>query len=312
MLQLLGPLAGTAGEATWDATTPIFVTAITPMKTGKGLIELEFIRLIAPLRPTSTRLAVKVLHRGVDTIIGSGRDWHGRPVLFAISRIDFDLLRRCCPRLVDRYDQIAYYLLDNADNPNARTYLDNLFGGTAETITAEWTPENYWLPLRCLPLKHGTFPFRHRYDGLDVWLVLRPFVACNMDQKWVIFSTTTPAGESVLRFHRSWTGFLVFEVPFRVEEGAIEMQNARVNLDEREYGFGAPDNEAANLNWIISELLLARSGEMPNLANSGGGMRAKKAWAAHFATQGRLVPDWLIAADASPPVNRRGQPDASA
>ena len=80
-LQLLGPLARNERDnETWTAATPIFVSAVAPLKTGSGLVELEFVRAIAAVRPAVTTLKLKVVHRDDGILLATGEGWRDADV----------------------------------------------------------------------------------------------------------------------------------------------------------------------------------------------------------------------------------------
>lgn len=289
-LQILGPLSDTAASAPWKAATPIFITGVTPLKTGNGLVELEFIGVLSAVRPLPMKMTVRVVYRGPDILILIGEAWHGHKVTVAISDIDMEWLRRCCPRVVEQFEVPTYYRFGGDNNPPATEYLGAHFGTTAATITAEHR-QIECSTVGAMSQHHAAVSFRRTYEGLDTWLLLRPVIPCDMDMRWLIFPVTRGA-ETVLRFHRSWTGLLVYEVPVRIDGAMLQSELARVNLNDRDRSFGTPQEEIAYLDWLIDNELLARRSAPPELPGCEDMPRAKRAWTDYLLGQGLPSLDW--------------------
>ncbi|SOB75579.1 hypothetical protein SAMN04488490_1190 [Marinobacter sp. LV10R510-11A] len=94
-------IPGYACERSVPYCSPIFVTGVTPLKTGKGHIKLEFLNALYAQGVQDFYLNIKVLKRAKDYLVGEiiyspGED-SGRVAV--ISHIEFQWLERFCPEL---------------------------------------------------------------------------------------------------------------------------------------------------------------------------------------------------------------------
>lgn len=113
-----------------------------------------------------------------------------------------------------------------------------------------------------MPAFNGVIPFSRTFSGFDAWLFLRGVVPFDQDDKWFIYIVPEANG-GLLRICRSWTGFVIWEVRFELDGDVISTHSARVNLDRRQRGFGAPEQEEALLDTCISTLVLGSPSEWP-------------------------------------------------
>ena len=92
---------GYIGERSVPYCSPIYVTGITPLKSGKGLITLEFLNALYAQGVQDFCLDIKVLKRAKDYLVGelvySSDEDSGRVAV--ISHIEFSWVERFCPEL---------------------------------------------------------------------------------------------------------------------------------------------------------------------------------------------------------------------
>lgn len=304
-LQLLGPLDVVAERVdTWTAATPIFVTAVTPLKTGGSIIELQFVRVIAAFQPTLTTMTLKVLHRDERAIVAAGESWRGLTDLLAITLLDLDWLKRLCPRMVERYAYHAWSWYGGDEPSDPAAYLTHAFGADPEQMSGQWaTPDAPWPDLMIRqPL--ATLPYRREWRGIDAWLLLRPEMPSSMDDKWIIRAVERgPA--IILSFRRSWTNFPLYELTLSKGGDKVTCDHALVSLNEFQRNFGSPEHEARLLDWLIDNFLLARRRDLGNLFDCGPVEHAKAAWSENQRAAGLPEPDWSAARHASRQLVRR-------
>ena len=92
---------GYMGERSVPYCSPIYVTAVKPLKTGKSILELEFLNVLYAQGVQDFRLDIRVLKRAKDFLVGEliyapGED-SGRVAI--ISHIEFSWVERFCPEL---------------------------------------------------------------------------------------------------------------------------------------------------------------------------------------------------------------------
>lgn len=249
---------GTEGAqaAPFDAT-PLFAIDITPLKTGKGILELDAIKAVQPLRPVRERFQLHVCHHTPDAIIARCTSRAGASTLAAITTIDLNWIRQHCARLLDRYPPTGFCGFWGS-NPEPQDYLCSILGGTPEDIDDGLTQNEWRGALRAMTGRIGVMNFRHRFEGIDAWFLLRGFKPVDMDQKWLIYAQQTWEGGGTIHFHRSWTGIPVWEVEYEEDGTSIVTTTARVNLDANVRQFGTRHQEATELYARLNVLLLGR------------------------------------------------------
>jgi hypothetical protein len=91
-----------------------------------------------------------------------------------------------------------------------------------------------------------------------------------MEDKWFVFEE-----RGRLYFHRSWTGFCVYEVVLRKIPSGAEIVEAWVNRDPSQYSEPNDARDGLILAFLVDELLLGRRGVWPE---SGLGQEALRQW----------------------------------
>lgn len=94
-------IPGYTGARLVPYCSPIYVTNITPLKTGKGLINLEFSNVLYAQGVQDFSLDLRVFKRAKDYLVGelvySPNEDSGRTAI--ISHIEFQWVQRFCPEL---------------------------------------------------------------------------------------------------------------------------------------------------------------------------------------------------------------------
>jgi hypothetical protein len=93
-------------------------------------------------------------------------------------------------------------------------------------------------------------------------IIRRGLVPEQMEDKWFIYWN-----DGKLFFHRSWTGYCIYVVHFRDEDGSCRMVGADVNRDPDQYAGTSDEEDAGMIHYLVDLLLLHRSGAFPG---SGG------------------------------------------
>lgn len=94
-------IPGYLGERSVPYCSPIYITEVTPLKTGRGLIKVEFLNALYAQGVQDFCIDLKVLKRAKDYLVGElvyspGED-SGRVAI--ISHIEFQWVERFCPEL---------------------------------------------------------------------------------------------------------------------------------------------------------------------------------------------------------------------
>jgi hypothetical protein len=112
-------------------------------------------------------------------------------------------------------------------------------------------PED-WQRLKKMPKLQTRLLINCSFDQTAMTAICRGFFPATMDDKWFAFFT----GER-LRLHRSWSGFLVYDVGFSFDEhGGARAIDVVVNRDPGQYSNTDDDEDQETLFSIIDEYLV--------------------------------------------------------
>lgn len=94
-------IPGYVGERSVPYCSPIYLTGMKALKTGKGLINIDFINVFYAEGVQNFSLKMKVLKRAKDYLVGEiiydDKENSGRCAV--ISHIEFEWIKRFCPQL---------------------------------------------------------------------------------------------------------------------------------------------------------------------------------------------------------------------
>lgn len=96
-------LPGYFGERCVPWFSPIHVSRVTPLKTGQGLLALEFFHALYAEGVQGFKVRLKVLHRGENFMVGRIMDSDESGRVAVISHIEFGWLQQFCPELVQTF-----------------------------------------------------------------------------------------------------------------------------------------------------------------------------------------------------------------
>jgi hypothetical protein len=237
----------------WNAS-PIFVTAITPLKSGKGKLRLEGIAALRPDGPVAFEALLTVDHRLSDLLIGQWEEQEYKST-FSISDIDEMWIEQNCPALFAAMKMHTYWH-GHPDDPQAAG-LDAYFGSDAISILR--APQSRWrtAPQPIDARFARAFVCEASYGHLDAMLIRRGYTAYEMEQKWNIHIHSDERGGTVV-FSRSWTGFVAYHWPFTATESGIQFKRAVLNADRSMVNYGTPAHEAEQLLEAFEGYLLGR------------------------------------------------------
>ena len=102
--------------------------------------------------------------------------------------------------------------------------------------------------------------------------IRRGLVPEQMEDKWFIFWE-----DDTLFFHRSWTGFCIYVVHFKCDEGPCQMVSAEVNRDPAQYSGVSEERDAKMISYLVDLLLLHRTAKLPS-EEAQPGVRALENW----------------------------------
>ena len=114
-----------------------------------------------------------------------------------------------------------------------------------------------------MPEMNTTIALGLHFSPEQMTMIRRGVVPREMEDKWFVYWK-----DGALHFHRSWTGFCVFEVRFACgEQGAVAVE-AVVNRDAEQYGSTDDERDAKMVEYLINVLLLRRPAKFPSMWTS--------------------------------------------
>jgi hypothetical protein len=123
-----------------------------------------------------------------------------------------------------------------------------------------------------LPANRARLKLQQAFSAAE-WDALRQGVIPEeMEDKWFIYEEG-----GWLYFHRSWTGFCVFQVQLKKSLTGGEIAEAWVNRNKEQYTCVDDAYDARLLSWLIDVLLLTRPALFPDSGQMDG-MEALRQW----------------------------------
>ena len=116
---------------------------------------------------------------------------------------------------------------------------------------AQKTDLNVLMPI---PAKHIIVPLDRLFSKDEAALLKLGFLPQEMQDKWFIYFE-----KDVLHFHRSWTGYCIYQVSLAQEHDALRMTQALVNRDPEQYANIDAERDASMISEVIDAFLLRRN-----------------------------------------------------
>jgi hypothetical protein len=119
-------IPGYIGERNVPFCSPIYVQTVTPRKTGKKILNLEFINALYAEGVQNFSLNLKIIKHAADFLIAELLYKDDGPDRAAvISHVEFQWIERFCP---DLWNQRPPSSIGEAATNSVSVYLDELFG----------------------------------------------------------------------------------------------------------------------------------------------------------------------------------------
>lgn len=257
-------------------STPVYVSAVKPLKTGKGLLQLEFIQPLAPGGGRNRVIVGKVVQKTKDHTKVLFEDQEElAPRTAVLSSSTFDWLETYCPELMTRRPRkgpLFYVDGEPIGEPTPQEHLERVFGRTEEEILNGAQSWSFAVKRYKLPKQRSSFMLDVELDPFDSCLVARGFTPSAMEEKWFIYRE----GDRLL-FRRSWTGYLIYDVEAVWRQGHLYLGHVRVNRNPKQYGETDNDYDRWLLLYIIRKVLCGTTAEFPSKSNDE--TAALEAWA---------------------------------
>lgn len=234
--------------------SPILLKRVKPLKTGKGLIQLDFLQPMHPRTGERRQFTLKLLERGSNRIVGVVDD-HPRHQSCVLSPLDETWLNDWCGDLRQRRPTWSMALLINGQQFGGAELEDvvrQLFGERDEEILSGALPNSFRSEQTGTPARTTTSPFSLELQPFESWLAARGFVPQAMEQKWFIHRS----GDDRMHFRRSWTGHLVYDVAISWSGPRMTLGNVIISRDADDWGVTDLDYDLRLLRFLIDGILL--------------------------------------------------------
>jgi hypothetical protein len=110
-----------------------------------------------------------------------------------------------------------------------------------------------------LPALRRELPVTGTYAAGEFARMQQGLIPQQMEDKWFIYWE-----EGILHFHRSWTGFEIYQIEFSVREsGEAILTKCLVNRDQSQYQSTDDENDTRLVGFLIDRLLLGKPVRFP-------------------------------------------------
>ncbi len=198
-----------------------------------------------------------------------GRD-RGRPLRSDWEQVKDDVMRRAVLAKFQQNDDIRAVLLDTGDAelvenaPNddywgcgadgsGQNRLGQILMDVRATLREEAPLSATRDTKKAIPLSEtrATLDFKRTFSQGETACLRQGFVPRDMDDRWFIFLE-----DDWLYFHRSWTGFCVFQVRLEPAGDGYTVAETWACRDPEQYRWTSDSSDVAQLNRLINHLLL--------------------------------------------------------
>ena len=104
-----------------------------------------------------------------------------------------------------------------------------------------------------LPPKSVRLTYERAFSSAEGDKIKAGFLPQGMDDKWFIYFEN-----DTLYFHRSWTGYCIYQVRFAQDANGFRTLSVEINRDLEQYRQGDNKKDLQLLNWLIDSLILQK------------------------------------------------------
>ncbi|MBR0669788.1 hypothetical protein [Neoroseomonas soli] len=259
----------------WGAS-PVLLTEVQPLKSGRGDLRLGFIHAIRPVAARRRSVDLRVTHRGPSHIAGTLRDTDGTIRTGVISVADFAWLAAFCPEFWRRRPpEVPTTHIDGKPlaGPGPQAHLAAVLGREEETALRGAHAGHLGGHVPPMPERTTRIRLDVTFAPFESWLIARGFRATEMEDKWVIH---LDGGR--LCFRRSWTGNLIYEAEASWNGDRLHLGEVLVNRDPAQYTQTDDAQDRRVLVFLISALLLGERMPFPSAPGMSAEDAAIQAW----------------------------------
>jgi len=254
----------------------VWVTAVTPLQSGKGILRLDFVHAVRPVAAFRRRVDLRVLARAPSQITGTFADENGQRRTAILCAIDFDWLDTFCPVLMRRRPPARPPLLIDGKplpGPTPEQHLESVLGADETSVLAGARAASDPKANPPMPMQTSAFGLDVEFAPFDSWMIARGFEPSVMEEKWRV---NLEGGR--LLWRRSWTGNLIYEIEVAWSGDRLRLGRVRVNRDPAQYTQTSDEQDRRLLLYLISVVLLNEPAVFPAPDGTAPGQAALQAW----------------------------------
>lgn len=230
------------------ASSPVLIKSVSPLKSGKGLLKVRWLRPLAPAGGADQTMIIRIMLRAERHLVGTVEDGGVHRTL-VICRLDWDWLPSHCGDLLRR--RLPAHAVDGVEAPGVEEYLTAIFGADDADILNGARRDSFAANTHAMPQRHKKLALDAAYAPIDSILIARGFVPNDMDDRWFI----SLDGASLI-FRRSWTGFVIFQIETAWRGASLYLGAVTVNRDPDQYGGTDDAADIETLKLLINAHLL--------------------------------------------------------
>jgi len=259
----------------WGAS-PVFITSVQPLGTGKGLLRLGFVHAVRPVAAARRSVDLRVVHRTPSHLVGTFAEADGQTRTAILAVADFDWLASFCRPLLRRRPPTLPSIQIAGQPPQAPTaqhYLAATLGADEQVALSGATAGGLGASLPPMPERNAEFALDLAFEPFQSWLIARGRVPGEMEEKWRVY-----LDEGRLLFRRSWTGNLIYEVEAAWQGDRLRLGRVRVNRDPAQYKETSDERDRRLLGYLIAVVLLGEQAPFPAKDGTPPEQAALEAW----------------------------------
>ncbi|GGC67480.1 hypothetical protein GCM10011504_51800 [Siccirubricoccus deserti] len=254
-------IPGERPDSAFRPCTPAFITEVTPLKSGKGVLRLGFVAALCPVAAERRTLDLRVVLHRADYLIGTFLDAGGCERTAIFREVDLPWLAHYATEFWSRFPPSSLehegigFAIETWD---AQTYLNEAFGPDENHVLNGTTAASFGVKLHKMPKATAVIRLDRSFSEFDSYLIRRGVTPRQMEDRWFIYFES---GRLLMR--RSWTGLLIYEVVLEERGASLWARDARANRNPKQYGGTDDEDDKRMILNLIDELLLGLPARVP-------------------------------------------------
>lgn len=252
---------GERPESALRPCTPAFVTEVTALKTGKGVLRVGFVVALRPVAAERRMVELRVVLHRDDHLIGTFLDASGHERTAIVREVELPWLAHYATEFWSRFPPASFERHGtgfSAEGCDAQSYLNEAFGDDEDSVLHGTTAVSFGVRPHKMPKATAAVRLDRAFSEFDSYLIRRGFTPQRTEDRWFVHFES---GRLLMR--RSWTGFLIYEVAFEERGATLLATDARINRNPKQYGGTDDEDDKRMILELIDELLLGLPAQFP-------------------------------------------------